>query len=312
MRKTSVFLVMAVCLTVMVAAPVQVRAEKFKIGATGMIDWWKPNFMDMNNQTAAKLFGGSFNDDAGASFLVGPTIWIKLGSKWDMQGDVLIGINRNKFDYASFAADVSLWYFVTGGNLINSYLNIGESKARRYDAELYFNKRFHKFFKFYIGPRFSFNDGEGTFFRLLETNAPGGFNYGWDDYTNWYLAANVGVAFDYDVIKGLNIRVGLGLLPGFGQYELERKLLYPIPYTIFLPYDYEVGYLNFGIDANAKVSYHIQAAHIEVFAGFRWIGMSHLRITDDSSLFDLTYSDDWMNGEPDHFYGLYFGLTFNF
>ena len=63
---------------------------------------------------------------------------------------------------------------------------------------------------------------------------------------------------------------------------------------------------------NVKLAYLIAPAHLEVFVGGRYIMLPHIAAGDESSGFDLTYKDEWINGEIEHWGGITFGVAYKF
>ncbi len=101
------------------------------------------------------------------------------------------------------------------------YIMVGDSSARRYDADLKVAKRLNDFFNFNFGARFSYGGGEGSRFHLY---LPLDLNFGNDKYHLWQVGPELGVGFNY-TIKGFTVYLDVNGLFNGGNNYLERKLV---------------------------------------------------------------------------------------
>lgn len=302
----AVAVVTALAVAMTLARPSSARAAEVQLGAVGMVDWWNPVFKMLHTGETTKLIGFEMGSDISPSFMLGPTLGVKFSS-WNMTLTPLFGVSRNEFSSSSFVWDVPLLALP-----FESYLQINESKARRYDVDLKFAKSIHKFFNITIGARFNYGDGEGQNLRLGWSGP--GINFGKDEYSVWQLGPSFGLGFNYE-IKGFTVYANAAFLLTFGENYLERKLffggLFPIIRWV-IPNKYDTYFLGFGLDTEAGVAYFIAPARVTVGVGFRWVGTVAANLDDSGQTLDLSYNKGWIGGEWDHFYGLIFKVTYKF
>jgi hypothetical protein len=282
------------------------HAVEAKLGISMMGDWWQPAFIKFERESAAKLLGNNLKHDSDGSFMFGPMFWVQLNGSWSLGGQVLFGLSRNEFKYSTIAADINLARAFPGG-ILAAYYDVGQSKCRRYDTDLYTEYAFHKYFNLLIGLRFNYDDGEGDSLRL---GVPVLIDAKKEEYSAWYFGPSIGVGFHYELVKGLTLGAGLSALIQFGEYNNEKKYL--MSFLTLVPYKYTAGYFCIGLDMNVKLAYLIAPAHLEVFVGGRYIMLPHIAAGDDSSGFDITYKDKWINGEIEHWGGITFGVAYKF
>jgi hypothetical protein len=284
------------------------HAVEAKLGISMMGDWWQPAFIKFERESAAKLYGNNLKHDSDGSFMFGPMFWVQLNGSWSLGGQVLFGLSRNEFKYSTLAADVNISRLFPGGAFWGAYFDVGESKCRRYDADLTAEYAFHKYLNLLIGVRFNYDDGEGSSIRFIVPGFP--VDTKKEEYSAWYFGPAIGVGFHYEFVKGLTFSTGVSALIQFGEYNNEKKYLQS--FFMMVPLDYKAGYFCIGLDMNVKLAYLIAPAHLEVFVGGRYIMLPHIAAGDDSSGFDITYKDKWINGEIEHWGGITFGVAYKF
>ncbi len=308
MKKLVVVMLAALFALGIFFTPSASHAVEAKVGISMMGDWWQPAFIKFEREHAAKLFGDNLKHDTSGSFMFGPMFWVQLTGSWSLGGQVLFGLSRNEFKYSTIAADLNIARIFPGGSILGAYYDVGESKCRRYDTDLTAEYAFHKYFNLLIGLRFNYDDGEGESVRLgfigplLDAKK--------EEYSAWYFGPSIGVGFHYEFVKGLTFSTGVSALIQFGEYNNEKKYL--MSFLTMFPYEYTVGYLCIGLDMNVKLAYLIEPAHLELFVGGRYIMLPHIAAGDDSSGFDITYKDEWIGGEIEHWGGITFGVAYKF
>lgn len=306
MKRSILVLLVALCALGFVFKPSASYAVEAKVGINMMGDWWKPAFLPFEQETAGKLYGSNSKDDLDGSFMFGPMFWVNVASGWNIGGQMLFGLSRNQFESASFALDIDLIRFARGYNLFGLYYDMGKSKCRRYDLDLYAEHPFHKYLDLIIGLRFNYDDGEGTSWRLGFVGPR--FDYKDEEYSAWYFGPSAGVQFHYEIVKGLVVSTAVALTFQFGEYNNEKKYL--SSFWTLVPYEYKAGYVCIGFDMNVKLAYYIEPAHLEVFVGGRYQVLPHIAASNESPVYDLTYKDDWINGEVEHWGGIFFGAAY--
>lgn len=312
MKKLVVLIVAALFAAGLVFTPTASHAVEAKLGVSMMGDWWQPAFLNFEREDAAKLFSNNLKHDSKGSFMLGPMFWVQLTGSWSLNGQVLFGLSRNEFKYTTAAADLHLARGIPlggwPGSIVGAYFDVGDSKCRRYDADLGVEYAFHKYLNLLIGVRFNYADGEGDSFRL--GFLPMFFDMKKEEYSAWYFGPSIGIGFHYEFVKGLTFSTGVSALVQFGEYNNEKKYFWSL--LMMLPYEYKVGYFCIGLDMNMKLAYLIEPAHLEVFVGGRYVMLPHFAAGDDSSGFDLTYKNGWIDTEIEHWGGITFGVAYKF
>ena len=167
-------------------------------------------------------------------------------------------------------------------------------------------RELHKNVNLLIGLRFSYNDGETDAYRVgLGLGTPVDLKK--DEFSVWYLGPEIGISPHFELYKNLNLAFGVSLLVQFGSYDATKKIFFAL-----IPYEYEVGHFDIGLDNFLKLSYYIEAAHLEVWVGGRYIFLPHIVAGDDGSVLDLSYQDGWITGGLEHFGGITFGAAYKF
>lgn len=301
MKKITVLLCAVLVLLGVLAGPTAAQAAEVKLGVEMMYGWWKPAFLTMEHETAAKLLGYKFRDNSDGTFMMGPMMWAKISSKWSVEFKALFGLTRNEFEHLSWAADITLWSLP----FINTYFDIGTAKVRRYDLDLKFGYGLHKYIDLLIGARFNYGDGEGNSFRFP-------IDFKKEEFSNWYLGPSLGIGGHFE-IKGFSFGLGTSFICQFGNYNLEKTVFFDsIPWSWIYPYKYDVGYISFGLDSYLRLAYLIAPIHLEVFVGGRYVFLAHASVSDDGSILDITYKKGWIGGKLDHFGGINFGVAYKF
>ena len=304
MKKCIVVALAALFAIGFVLKPTMSHATEAKVGISMMGDWWKPAFLKFENQSTSNIMGSNLKHDADGSFMFGPMFWVNVASGWNLGGQMLFGLSRNQFEYSSIAIDADLVRWGIGRGLLGGYIDIGQTKCRRYDLDLYAEHPVHKFLDLLIGFRFNYDDGKGNSYRL----GTYGFDYKKDEYSAWYMGPSVGVQFHYEIVKGFTVSTAVSAIIQWGQYNTEKKYL--DTFLFLVPYDYHVGYFCIGLDMNVKLAYYIAPAHLEVFVGGRYIVLPHIAAGNDSSMYDLSYKNNWIGGEAEHWGGIFFGAAY--
>ena len=316
MRKITVLGIAVLFLLGFLLKPSESRAVEAKLGVAMMYDWWGPAFLKLEQENAAKILSTNLSDSLDGSFMLGPTFWAQLTGNWSMGLTALFGLSRNQFDHTSIAIDIPVWTLVTGAGLLDSYLDIGSSKVRRYDIDLNFERAIHKYFNLLIGVRFNYNDGESEQqLRLIENPlgiGAAGFNLKKEEFDAWYLGPSLGIGFHIEPVTNFTISLGVSAIVQWGSYYLEKKLISPNLFPYVLPYEYDLGYFCIGLDNNLRFAYLISPIHVEVWIGGRYIVLPHISAGDDGSVLDLSYKQGWITGEVDHFGGITFGAADKF
>lgn len=306
MKKIVVVALVALFAIGFVLKPSTSHAVEAKVGLTMMGDWWKPAFLKFENQSTSNFKGSNIDHEATGSFMFGPMFWVNVASGWNLGGQMLFGLSRNKFEYTSLAIDADLLRWAFGNGLLAAYMDIGEMKARRYDLDLYVEHPFHKFLDLLIGFRFNYDDGNyGEAWRLAT------YGFDWkksDEFSAWYMGPSAGIQFHYEFVKGLVLSTAVSLTMQWGQFDSEKRYL--DTFLFLIPYEYKVGYFCIGLDMNVKLAYYIQPAHLEVFVGGRYQVLPHIEAGDDSPMWDLSYQDGWIGGEAEHWGGIFFGAAY--
>ncbi|OHD63479.1 MAG: hypothetical protein A2176_06570 [Spirochaetes bacterium RBG_13_51_14] len=290
----------------LVLNPSVASAAEVKLGIAMMGDWWKPGYMKLVNESAGKLYGSNTKQNLDGSFMMGPMLWANIASDWNLNFQMLFGLNKNYFDYSTVAADVIL--ISATGDPRRLYIDLGEVDIWKMDMDLVFERVLHKYINLLIGARFSYNDGKTESYSLNALPAGWPINYKEDDFSAWYLGPSVGVGFHFELYRGLTLGFGVSALIQFGSYNAEKKYLL----SYFIPFKYEVGHFDMGLDNYIKLSYFIAPASIEVWIGGRYIVLPHIVAGDDGSVLDLTYEEGWITGEVEHFGGITFGAAYKF
>lgn len=301
MKKSMIFFAVALLLLGAAIKPAPSSAADIKLGLSMMGDWYRPGYMGLVNESEGKLLGSNTKENLDGSFMMGPNFWVGFGGGWSLNLQALFGLNKNVFDYSTFAAD-----FVIVPLGFRTYFDVGDVELWKMDTDVGVAKELHKYVSLLIGVRFSYDKGEADSFRL---GLPG-FDFKKEEFSNWYLGPSLGVGLHFELYKNLVLGFGTSFIVQFGTFETEKKFL--DSFWFFIPYEYEVGHFDLGLDSYLRVSYFIEAAHLEVFVGGRYIFLGNIVAGDDGSVLDLTYQEGWITGKVDHFGGILFGAAYKF
>jgi hypothetical protein len=302
MKRTIIIFVAIFFAIGIVLKPAPSSAADVKVGVSMMGDWFQPGYMAGVNDSGGKLYGNNTKQNLDGSLMMGPMLWANIGSGWNLNFQMLFGVNKNAFDYSTIAADVTL--IPLGAKL---YAEVGESKIWKMDMDLGFEKELHKYVNLLIGLRFSYNDGTTDAYRVGFMGLGFPVDVMKDEFSNWYLGPEIGISPHFELYRNLNLSFGVSLLVQFGTYDSTKKI-----YLTLIPYDYKVGHFDIGLDNFLKISYYIEAAHLEVWVGGRYIFLPHIVAGDDGSVLDLSYKDGWITGGIEHFGGITFGAAYKF
>ncbi len=314
MKKIMIIAVIAIAL-VAVLRPAPAEAVQVKVGLSGMYDWWEAPFAKFHEGKSDSLFHVGLKDDADGSFMLGPELNLKWGG-WRMGLLALFGVTKNEFSYTNLKWDMTLWNLLhlMGNNAMGlplGNINIGDSSARRYDVDLKFGKSLVQYLYLNFGARFNYAKGNGSQFLIYLPWQDPYINLGDYDYHYYQVGPLLGLGFEYE-IKGFTIYFDVNGIVNFGNHELERKLIFRIPYSYLIPFEYDTDIIGFGFDTDIGVAYFIAPAHISIGAGFRWTGVVCVAGEDDSSMIDFAYRKSWIKGKWDHFYGITFNVSARF
>jgi hypothetical protein len=305
MKRCVLFFCAALTAFGLVLKPSVTNAAEVKLGIAMMGDWWKPGYMSLVNESAGKPYGSNTKQNLDGSFMMGPMLWANIASDWNLNFQLLFGLNKNYFDYSTAAADMVL--ISATGDPRRAYIDVGEVHIWKMDMDIGFERVLHKYINLLIGIRFSYNSGDTDAYQLGFLFPPL-INIKKDDFSAWYLGPSVGVGFHFELYQGLTLGFGVSALIQFGSYDSEKKYLW----SYFIPFKYEVGHFDMGLDNYIKLSYFIAPASVEVWIGGRYIVLPHIVAGDDGSVLDLTYKQDWITGEVEHFGGITFGAAYKF
>ena len=302
MRKI-IFISVAIIFAIgIMLVPAPSKAADVKLGVSVMGDWFLPGYMAGVNDSGGKPYGNNTRSNLDGSFMMGPMLHAGLGSGWALNLQLLFGLNKNHYEYSTLAADIAL---VPLGPKF--YAEVGDTKIWKTDMDLGFEKELHKYVNLLIGVRFSYNDGKTDAYRLGFLGVAPPLDVIKDEFNNWYLGPEIGISPHFELYKNLNLAFGVSVLVQFGTYDSTKKVFFTI-----VPFDYEVGHFDIGLDNFLKISYYIEAAHLEVWVGGRYIFLPHIVAGDDGSVLDLSYRSGWITGKMEHSGGITFGAAYKF
>ena len=290
------------------------HAIEGKIGVAMMYDWWKPGFLNMEVDRAGSYGARNVKTNLDGSFMLGPTLWLKLAENWGFGATMLFGVSRNEIQYSSIALDSNILYLANPPlppQIVASYIDIGKSKVRRYDLDVNLENAFHKYFSLLIGVRFNYDDGDGSSVRLLDSINSLGLNRKDEYFSAWYLGPSLGIGFHVEPVPGLTLGLGASALIQFGAYYLDKYTLIPLA-SNYMHSKYNVGYFCVGLDSSAKIAYLISPINVEVWIGGRYILLTHISAGDNGSVLDVSYKTGWITGKLEHFGGIIIGAAYKF
>ncbi len=285
-------------------------AVEVKLGLSMMYDWWQPAFLKLGNGRTGNLYAKKHKSDTDGSFMMGPAIGIKIGSRWNISAAALLGCSRNQFRHSTWAMEANYLNLLIPDAMTNPYLDRGIMEVRRYDLDVNVERLMLKYLNLLFGARFSYQDAGGHSWRGSRLIFP--VSKIKDEYTNWYVGPSVGVGLFYEV-KGFSINAGVSALFQFGIYYLERNNLNPFYFNFnFISDEFKVAHLSIGADCSVKLAYFIKRIRLELWVGGRYVILPHISLYDIDSAFSASYKKGWVTGEVDQFGGVTWGASYKF
>jgi hypothetical protein len=281
-----------------------------KLGVSMMYDWWQPAYLKLSNGMTGNLFSRKYKSDTDGSFMLGPSLEIKIGDTWNIGLTGLFGCSKNQLRHSTIAVEANFLNFVIPDGIINPYIDRGIIETRRYDVDLNVERAMLKYLNLLFGARFSYQDTEGYSMRESSLYFP--ISKIKDDYTVWYVGPSVGAGFHYE-INGFSIKAGVSALFQFGYLYLERYNINPLLLNFnFISDEFIIAHLSIGADCGLKLAYFIKKISLEVWVGGRYIILPHISVKDIDSAFNAAYKKGWITGKVEQFGGLTFGASYRF
>jgi hypothetical protein len=282
-----------------------------KLGIAMMYDWWYPGFMKLECGLAGNVLSRNRKTIYEGSFMMGPTLWLKIGGAWNIGATGLFGISRNKIKHSTVALEANYLYLTIPSSLMDMYIDDGTSRIRRYEADFFVERFMYKFITLIFGARFNYNDVEGRSWQFLYLN-PFPINKIKDDSDAWYVGPSLGAGLHYE-IKGFSIHAGASALFQFGVYSFERTLQNPLVRMFnFISDETKIAYVAMGADTFLKLAYFIEQIRVEFWVGGRYMILPHISVYDIGSAFNAVYKKSWITGEYEQLAGLTFGAMYKF
>jgi len=289
----------------------QARSVEVKLGVAMMYDWWNPGFMKLERGLTGNILSRNRITIYDGSFMMGPTLWLKIGSTWNLGMTALFGLTKNMIKNSTVAMEANYLYLTIPSGLVDVYIDAGKTRIRRYDADLLVERFMYKFISLLVAARFNYNDGGGSSLRVLYLN-PFPIDKIKDTFSAWYVGPSVGAGLHYE-IKGFSIHAGASALFQFGVYNNERMLLNPLVRIFnFISDETKIAYVAIGGDAFLKLAYFIERIRVEFWVGGRYIILPHISVYDIGSAFNAVYRKSWITGEYEQLAGLTFGAMYKF
>jgi hypothetical protein len=243
--------------------------------------------------------------------MMGPTLWLKIGSTWNLGATALFGLSRNMVRHSTVALEANYLYLTIPSSMVDAYIDTGTSRIRRYDADVLIERFMYKFISLLVAARFNYNNAEGSSWQFLYLN-PFPINKIKDKFSAWYVGPSVGVGLHYE-IKGFTIHAGASALFQFGVYKNERRLINPLVRVFnFISDETKIAYVAMGADTFLKLAYFIERIRVEFWVGGRYIILPHISVYDIGSAFNAVYRKSWITGEYEQLAGLTFGAMYKF
>jgi len=285
-----------------------------KVGINMAYDWWHPGFMRLENGMTGNIVSNSLRMRHGGSFMMGPMLWIKANSKWNIGLSALFGLARDKFKYTTLGLDNSFLYLTIPQIMTSAFIEDGKMKSRRYQVDATVEYFFHKYFNLLFGVKFKYNDGEGKSMRLMAF--PTLLTVGKSDleYNAWYVGPSLGVGLYYEV-KGFSIKAAMAALIQGGTYYSRKQFLCPrnpLLLFYFIPDEFAVAYLAMGGTADLKLAYFVEKIRVEFWVGGYYAILPHINLFDVGSAYNGSYLKGWITGEYEQYYGINFGAAYKF
>ena len=287
------------------------RSVEVKLGVAMMYDWRKPGFMKLHLGYGGNILSRNRKTIHEGSFMMGPTLWLKIGSAWNLGATALFGINRNMIKHSAIAVEANYLYLTVPSSMVDAYIDKGTTRIRRYDADILLERIMYRFISILVAARFNYNDGEGSSYQFLYIN-PFPINKIKDRFSAWYVGPSLGAGLHYE-IKGFTIHMGISALFQFGVYKNERTLQNPMVRMFnFISDETKIAYVAIGGDAFLKLAYFIERIRVEFWVGGRYIILPHICVYDIGSAFNAAYRKSWITGEYEQLIGLTFGVMYKF
>lgn len=299
---------------VAVKKPTMPKDVEVKLGINMAYDWWHPGYMKLENGMTGNLVSKDLRMHHGGSFMMGPMLWIKAGSNWNVGLSALFGLAKDKFKYTTLGVDNNFLYLTIPQIMTSAFIEDGKMSSRRYQADLTVEYFFHKYFNLLFGVKFKYNDGEGKSMRLMAfptllTMAKSDL-----EYNAWYVGPSLGIGFYYEV-KGFSIKAAIAALIQGGTYYSKKKFLCPRnPLFLFyyIPDEFAVAYLAMGGTADLKLAYFVEKICVEFWVGGYYAILPHINLYDVGSAYNGGYRKGWLTGEYEQYYGVNFGAAYKF
>jgi hypothetical protein len=141
--------------TVAKPGPSQPKSIEVKLGLAMMYDWWKPAFMKLERGLAGNILSKNRKTIYDGSLMMGPTVWLKIGSTWNLGATALFGLTRNMVNHSTVALEANYLYLTIPSSMVDVYIDSGTSKIRRYDADVLIERIMYKFISLLIAARFN-------------------------------------------------------------------------------------------------------------------------------------------------------------
>ena len=287
------------------------KSVEVKLGLAMMYDWWYPGFMKLERGLAGKMPSKNRKTMYDGSFMMGPTLWLKVGSTWNIGATALFGLTKNQIKHSSLALQANYLYLTIPSSMVDAYIDTGSSKIRRYDVDFLVERFMYKFITLLFAARFNYNDGEGGSYQFLYLN-PFPINKIKDTFSAWYVGPSVGAGLHYE-IKGFSIHAGVSALFQLGVYKNESVMHNPLVGMFnFISDEIKIAYVAMGADTFLKLAYFIERIRVEFWVGGRYIILPHICVYDIGSAFNAAYKKSWITGEYEQLAGLTFGAMYKF
>ena len=247
------------------------KSTHVSIGAVTWYAWWVPSMLKQatTGQTREKMgslsrgpvLHSSFSMN-NSSFLYGPVISIKVNDKWSISGVFAFclhkGFSSNSYyyKYTGWTESIPIIGF-TG-----FYSIIDVDKVDRYDADLTFNYRINKIFKFFFGCKYQGYEYKGNFLLL---------------FTSAFSGLIPTFPIKLDTISKLH---SSGLGAGFGMnFHLGNSFFFLYNLSIiFLGGNLESRnfdksndlFISYGFNTNQSFAYYIEKIKTTISFGYRF------------------------------------------
>ncbi|MCU0846699.1 MAG: hypothetical protein MUD12_02290 [Spirochaetes bacterium] len=260
--------------------------------------WWAPDFavkkaMDSNKLSIPFMISISHPDPnmktkVETGFLYNPVINIKLNDNWSISGSFSYGEFRaGKFIalYQIFAPNPSMYF----NNLIKSQISL-----KKYDADLLFNYRLGKIFKFFFGPKYNGISQTNKSLTLMQMMYVPGQSFiplpskGYLKSHNGGLGLGSGITipmpFDFYFLSNISF---IGMLGNnIGSKDATRN-------------ENKTMVVSVGGSGSASIARYISMLSTTIEAGFKCQYLSYVNVRVG-------------NRRPyDFYYGVFFGAVYN-